>query len=129
MNRVFLGGTCNNSTWREELIPLLEIDYFNPIVEDWTPECKAIEDDEKKNKCNIHLYVITSEMTGVYSIAEIIDSAWDMTKDCYVHVITEGFTDTQLKSLKAVVQLANERGAVIIGNPGLQNVADFLNFM
>lgn len=30
--KVFLGGTCNNSTWREELKPLLKIDYFDPVV-------------------------------------------------------------------------------------------------
>ena len=38
MKKVFLGGTCNGSTWREELIPILEINYFNPVVSDWTPE-------------------------------------------------------------------------------------------
>jgi len=34
MNKVFLGGTCNESTWRDELIPMLEIDYFNPVVDE-----------------------------------------------------------------------------------------------
>ena len=35
MKKVFLGGTCNESTWRNELIPLLEnagVEYFNPVV-------------------------------------------------------------------------------------------------
>lgn len=76
--RIFLGGTCNGSTWRDELIPMLKengIDYFNPVVEDWTPECQLIEEDEKNNKCNVHLYVITKEMQGTYSIAEMIHSA------------------------------------------------------
>lgn len=76
--RVFLGGTCANTTWRDELIPYLDkygIDYFNPVVEDWTPECQEIEEDEKNHKCNIHLYVITKEMMGTYSIAEAIHSA------------------------------------------------------
>ena len=36
MKKVFLGGTCNDSLWREELIKKLEIDYFNPVVDDWT---------------------------------------------------------------------------------------------
>ena len=27
--KVFLGGTCNGSKWRDEIIKLLEIDYFN----------------------------------------------------------------------------------------------------
>ncbi len=77
--KVFLGGTCNGTTWRDELIKEFErlhIDYFNPVVEDWTPECQAIEEDEKNNKCDCHLYVITKEMLGTYSIAEIINSAW-----------------------------------------------------
>ena len=43
MVKVFLGGTCNNSTWRDTLIPLLKIDYFNPVVDDWTPECQEQE--------------------------------------------------------------------------------------
>ena len=35
---LFLGGTCNGSVWREDLIPLLEyekIPYFNPVVDHW----------------------------------------------------------------------------------------------
>ena len=32
--KVFLGGTCNESTWRDELIKKLKIDYFNPVVDD-----------------------------------------------------------------------------------------------
>ena len=39
MKKVFLGGTCNESTWRDKLIKMLEIDYFNPVVDDWTEEC------------------------------------------------------------------------------------------
>lgn len=43
--KIFLGGTCCETTWRDELIPYLEkanIEYFNPVVKDWTPECQAI---------------------------------------------------------------------------------------
>ncbi len=38
MKKVFLGGTCNESTWRDRLIKLLKINYFNPVVKDWTPK-------------------------------------------------------------------------------------------
>ena len=79
-SKVFLGGTCNNSTWRDELDPIIQIDKFNPVVEDWTSECQEIEMDEKENKCDVHLYVITSQMTGVFSIAEVIDSVHNKTK-------------------------------------------------
>ena len=74
MKTIFLGGTCNNSTWREKLIPLLDIDYFNPVVDDWTPDCMA-EEIKQREKCDFVLYVITPEMTGVYSIAEVTDDS------------------------------------------------------
>ena len=41
--KVFLGGTCNESTWRDDLIKALKINYFNPVVEDWTPDCQQEE--------------------------------------------------------------------------------------
>lgn len=74
MSKVFLGGTCNNSTWRDKLIPMLEIDYFNPVVSDWTEECKK-EELKQREQCDYCLYVITPAMTGVYSIAEAVDDS------------------------------------------------------
>jgi len=126
MEKIFLGGTCNNSTWREELIPKLTKNYFNPVVEDWTPECQVIEEQEKR-ECNIHLYVITKEMTGVYSIAEIIDSAWDISKDTFVQLMPDGFNPSQLKSLEAVLNLAHNRGANIIISNKLDALVEVIN--
>ncbi|GAI10708.1 unnamed protein product [marine sediment metagenome] len=63
--KVFLGGTCNESTWRDRLISLLKIDYFNPVVEDWTEECMA-EEIRQRESCDYVLYVLTPLMTGSY---------------------------------------------------------------
>ena len=113
--RVFLGGTCANTTWRRELELLFDsagIEYFNPVVEDWTPECQAIEEDEKNNKCDCHLYVITKEMMGTYSIAEIINSAWQSivygTKVSFVvfAVLDEGtWQKHERKSFDAIMNM------------------------
>jgi len=113
--RVFLGGTCADTTWRNELMPLFDethIEYFNPVVKDWTPECQAIEEDEKNNKCDVHLYVITKEMMGTYSIAEIINSAWQSilygTKVNYIvfAVLDEGtWQKHEHKSFDAIMQM------------------------
>ena len=32
MNRVFLGGTCADTTWRSELIPFLEDKKLNILI-------------------------------------------------------------------------------------------------
>ena len=128
MNRIFLGGTCNETTWRNDLIRVLnQLDYFNPVVEDWTPECQAIEIDEKENKCNIHFYCITSAMTGVFSIAEVVDSVHNKTKRTIMQVIPDGFTKGQLKSLKAVVDLVNSRGGIAFIDSELNRSARVLN--
>lgn len=80
MKKVFLGGTCNESPWREQIIPLLEkagLAYFNPVLsdeEDWGEADKQREIEERTT-CDFCLYTITPEMTGVYSIAEVVDDS------------------------------------------------------
>lgn len=128
-NRIFLGGTCNNSTWRNDLITKLNnIDYFNPVVEDWTPDCQETEINEKENRCNIHFYCITKEMKGVFSIAEVIDSVYQNNKTTILHVIPDGFDDFNLKSLKAVVDLVISRGGIGYVDNDLTRSARVLNY-
>jgi len=127
MNKIFLGGTCNNSTWRSQIEKLVQTPTFNPVVDDWNEECQAIEMDEKENKCNIHLYVITSEMTGVFSIAEVMDSVHNKTKLTLLHVIPDGFNKVKLKSLEAVVNLVNLRGGKAYFNKDLKITVEILN--
>lgn len=127
MCKVFLGGTCNETTWRDELIKMIQVDYFNPVVDDWTPECIEIENIEKERKCNIHLYVITSAMTGVYSIAEVIDSAHKENVKTILQVIPNGFTHGQLKSLQAVVDLVKKHGSIAYIDEELARAARIIN--
>ena len=106
--RLFLGGTCNESKWREKLIPLLEkegIKYFNPVVPDWTPECQRKEDQIEQMNDTVELYVITSEMTGVFSIAEAVQASNRKPASCIFMVIDDGFTQGQIKSLNAVKKI------------------------
>lgn len=127
MERIFLGGTCNESTWREELIPLLKLDYFNPVVSDWTEDCVAVENDEKYNRCDCLLFVITSKMKGVYSIAEMVESCFLKDKMTVYNIIPDGFSEGQIRSLKATAEILNRNGALgFIGND-LSRLADILN--
>tara|TARA_R110002167_G_scaffold33374_1_gene107233 strand:+ start:493 stop:888 length:396 start_codon:yes stop_codon:yes gene_type:complete len=128
MSKIFLGGTCNNSTWRNQIEKLVQVAMFNPVVDDWTEECQAIEMDEKENKCDIHLYVITSQMIGVFSIAEVIDSVHNKTKKTLLHVIPDGFDKGQLKSLQAVVNLVKLRGGIAYIDEDLNRTTRVLNY-
>lgn len=126
--KVFLGGTCNESLWREYLINLLKIDYFNPVVEDWTPECQE-EEIKQRKECDFVLYVITPKMTGVYSIAELIDDSNkqpNKTLFCFLESDREAsFSKGQIKSLEAVANMVVHNGGRFFSE--IDSVAKFLN--
>lgn len=122
--KVFLGGTCNGSKWREELIPMLTVDYFNPVVEDWTPECQA-EEIQQRQKCDFVLYAITSDMTGVYSIAEVIDDSNKRPEKTLFCVLEDGFTEGQVKSLKATAKMIETNGGKVFNE--LREVARYMH--
>ena len=127
---VFLGGTCNNSQWREALIPLLDCKYFNPVVKDWNTEAQQLE-IEKRETCDYVLYVITPKMTGVYSIAEVVQDSNIRPEKTLFCVLDEDdkneFTEHQLKSFKMVKQLVSENGARVFDT--LEDIANFLNYI
>lgn len=125
---VFLGGTCNNSNWRNELIPLLNIDYFNPVVDDWTEEAQQLE-KEKRETCDYVLYVITPKMKGVYSIAESVQDSNIRPEKTIFCVLTEDeddkFDDFQIKSLDQVKEMVRSNGAKVFDT--LEEIAEYLN--
>ena len=126
--KVFLGGTCNDSTWRDELIEKLKIDYFNPVVEDWTPE-DGDEEVLQRQICDYCLYTITPEMKGVFSIFEIGDDSNkrpDKTIVCLIRKANgKRFDIQQWKSLENVAKRAIENGCKVFYD--LNDVANYLN--
>lgn len=75
---VFLGGSCNPTTWRREVaVPLLEaahVKYFNPQVEDWYAELIPLE-TRAKETAKVVLMVIdhsTRSMVGINEAVEYI---------------------------------------------------------
>lgn len=128
MVKVFLGGVCNGSTWREELIPRLTVDYFNPVVADWTPANLA-EEIRQREACDFVLYVFTPEMIGVYAVAEAVDDSNKRPHQTVVCLLnTVGgltFAPPMQKSMAAVAQMVAENGARVFTS--LEECAVFLN--
>jgi len=124
---VFLGGTCANSTWREELIPQLKIDYFNPVVDDWNEEAYELE-LKKRETCDFMLYVLTPLMEGVYSIAEVVDDSNKRPEKTIFCVLEEDndkeWTKNQRKSLTAVEKMVANNEATVVK---FDEIADVLN--
>lgn len=128
MKKVFLGGTCNDSDWRDRLIPALAIDYYNPVVPDWTEECYQREIRERE-ECDYCLYVITPKMTGVYSIAEVIDDSNKRPeKTVFAFLFDDDgdvFDEGQIRSLDRVGRMVESNGGKYC--KCLFQVVDYLN--
>ena len=126
--KVFLGGTCNNSTWRDELIDMLDIDYFDPVVDDWNEEAQEQEIYEREY-CDFVLYTITPQMTGVYSIAEVVDDSNKRPEKTILCILKEydwkEFDESQCKSLQRVAVMVVANGAKYCAS--LESVANYLN--
>ena len=93
---VFLGGTCADTNWRDELIGNLKNPdiAFNPVVKDWTEEHQCIE-NEMKEKLPIHVFVFTPQMKGMYAVAEATVSVMDRTKVTIFCVLGSDSSDPQ----------------------------------
>ena len=133
MNTVFLGGTCASTTWRDDLISKIDkrkISYIDPRVSGgWTESDRNIEELQKKYHCNVHLYVLTSEMRGVYSIAEAVQSSNDRSKITIVNVIPDGFDEFELESLSATLELIRNNGGLTSMSADMSDIAEVLKIM
>ena len=122
--KVFLGGTCSGYRWRDDLIPMLKCKYFNPMTRGWSEETRQREVAER-NASDYVLYVITSSINGVYSVAELIDDSNKRPEKTIVCVLYDGMRRGMSHSLRAVVNLARSNGAIICES--LEDIAEFLN--
>ena len=128
---VFLGGTCADSTWREELLGKLDqerVDAFNPVVPDWTPECQAVEDYHRETD-DICLYVITPEGEGFYSFVEVTDDSNKRPERTVLCILSEAngkkFEGHTLKCALKTAKLVAKNGVFVAEN--LDQVAAYIN--
>ena len=74
---VFLGGSCGNSNWRDDMEQYLKaggLTFFNPVVEDWNEEA-AKEEISHRNSSPFCLYVLSPKVVSLYSVAEVVDDS------------------------------------------------------
>lgn len=131
--KVFLGGTCAGWKWRDKLIPMLKCDYYNPVVKNWCEEDRVREVQERETADYV-LYVITSGMKGVYSIAEVVDDSNkrpEKTLFCNLYMDKElaqnltGYRKQMAHSLAATENLLKSNGVEVFHT--LEAVAAYLN--
>lgn len=73
MITIGLFGTCGGSKWRDNFMSQYQafgIDYFNPQVANWSPECAEVEARHLAED-QIILFPVTDETYGTGSLAEV----------------------------------------------------------
>ena len=120
--KVFLGGTCNGSNWRNDMKILLQregLEYFDPVVDDWNEEAQTRESEEWES-CDFCLYTITPKMIGTYAIAEVVDDSNKRPeKTVFVMLYIddeESFTERQWRSLMQVGYMVMQNGGLVFDN-------------
>lgn len=95
------------------------LDYFNPVVDDWNDEAMAKEIHERET-CDFCLYTITPKMTGTYSIAEVVDDSNKRPEKTVLVLLcddgNERFDKAQWKSLKRVSWMVEQNGGMVFDN-------------
>lgn len=131
--KIFLGGTCSGWKWRDQFQKMLNCDYYNPIVKNWSEEDRLREVKERAESDYV-VYGITNGIKGVYSIAEVVDDSHKRPdKVIFLNLYQEQKNKESRQmahSLKAVENLLKENGIrVYSGENALSKAADFLNKM
>uniref|UniRef100_A0A8D8V1G7 EF-hand domain-containing protein n=1 Tax=Cacopsylla melanoneura TaxID=428564 RepID=A0A8D8V1G7_9HEMI len=119
-HQIFLGGSCNPTTWRQdEAIPLLNdrgITFYNPQVAHWRHELIEKEHQAKQN-ASVLFYVIDNKTRNVVGIIEAANFAGSSRKLVLVvnayngdgHRINgESISDQELIDLRKSLDLLKE---------------------
>lgn len=114
--KVFLDGTENGSTWRQQLIPKLEskgIEFFDPTIQARSKRSYQEEMDQKKQS-DFHLYLITPKMDDFENISELIEDSNKNPQKTLFHFMeadeNDAFNTHQIKSLKRVGEMVEKNG-------------------
>lgn len=139
--KVFLDGTCEGSIWRQKIISMLNIDYFNPIYS--FTDCPRLSDLENLNKdrdeCDYCLYVITPSMQNSLDLVRAIDDSNKHPEKTILCVLnhefpidTYDFPHYKINFCIGEMKAFNDIGHIVENNGGkyftsLEKVASYLN--
>ncbi|XP_022327865.2 uncharacterized protein LOC111127124 isoform X1 [Crassostrea virginica] len=94
--KVFLGGSCNPTTWRQEAaIPFYKkkgITFYNPQVQTWRPELMEVE-AQAKESAELLLFVIDNRTRAVSSM---IETAYLTARGRQVITVMDDYNSTEV---------------------------------
>ena len=136
--KIFLGGTCGDNEdqydWRKDLIRKLPegYTYFDPFLRPWETDQDWDEEQQKREiaenaTSSIHIYIITSDVSGIYSFCEAVRDSIKFKYDTVIVGVIDyanKFTPQFKHSLQAFLRMCKEEGAVIVDS--VDGIIDYL---
>ena len=115
-----LFGTCGGSKWRDPFMgnyKIRNIPFFNPQVDNWTPECAVVEAEHLAEDA-IVLFHVTSETYATGSLAEVGFSILnaiklDARRDVIVMIDNDVLPELEEKNPVAAKESKRARALVI----------------
>ncbi|KAH8376735.1 hypothetical protein KR093_001090 [Drosophila rubida] len=142
---VFLGGSCNPTTWRADVaIPTLKelgISFYNPQVSDWTPDLIELE-HRAKEKARVLFFVMDSETRASAGAIEAAHIAGQNCKQLVLvlhpykpnqKILNEPISQQEYLDLNRnqliLKELVSRRGLPVLDNipSGLQRTKEILS--
>ncbi|XP_030377578.1 uncharacterized protein LOC115626365 isoform X2 [Scaptodrosophila lebanonensis] len=142
---VFLGGSCNPTTWRADVaIPALKrygISFYNPQVSDWTPDLIELE-HRAKEKARVLFFVMDSETRASAGAIEAAHIAGQNCKQLVLvlhpykpnqKILNEPLSQQEYLDLNRnqliLKELVSRRGLPVLDNipSGLQRTKEILS--
>ena len=123
----FLGGTCADSTWRQELIPMLhnEVAFFDPQLApgQWNEEAAEAE-DACKEVCRTLVFVLTPDSLSAYSGFEI-GCLCTQNAQRVIFCAYGEFPENQVKGITKIARDVAKMGGTVCNS--LEEIATLLN--
>ena len=142
--KIFLGGTCGSNPeqydWRKDLIKKLPygFTYYDPFLRPWETDQEWNEEVQKKEieenvTSDVHIYLITSDVSGIYSFCEAVRDSIKFKYDTVIVGVcdyADKFTPEFMHSVEAFLRLCENEGATIkSGKDAVDQIVSYLSYI
>ena len=137
---VYLGETCIKSPflwdWRMDFIRMLDdtVHYYDPFVRkwenNWSDVNKTEDNDIKRSESKYCVFVFTSDIIGVYSVAQAVEDSIKKTNGTVLVAFVDyrkKFDEDEhfIRSMKSALDLCEANGAIVCES--IQEMAKIIN--